>query len=163
MVQRLITALVLIGLLAAACGTAETPPSTIAGAKETCEEVVLEVVPVGLSLSDRTLVPYSRTLLGVEAEYAGSAGSVSVISGGYLDDHLEPYDDLEPLSERIVLGRDASVLAGSFIDAAVLVAVWKEPGLTVPCGTRAVVAVGLDEDQFHEILDGLGTRQPGSD
>lgn len=160
MIARLSIGL-LLSLLAASCSVNEPTATTIAAAKTTCEEVFVQRVPAGLSMADRNLVPYSRTLMGVETEYEGSIGFVTVISGGYLDDHLEPYDDLEPIAERLILGRTASVLAGSFIDQAVLAAVWEEPGLTIPCGTRAVVSVGMDADRFHEILDVLGTRQPG--
>lgn len=155
-------AIILLTLLASSCATNEPSSPTVGGAKDTCEEVLVERVPAGMSMTDRTLVPYSSTLLGVETEYEGSNSFVAVISGGYLDDHLEPYDDLEPIGERTVLGRPASVLAGSFIDAAVLAAVWDEPGLTVPCGTRAVIAIGMETARFYEMLDALASRQPGS-
>lgn len=155
-------AIFLLILLAPSCATNEPSSPTVGGGKDTCEEVVVERVPTGMSMADRTLVPYSSTLMGVETEYESSTSFLAVISGGYLDDHLEPYDDLEPIGERNVLGRRASVVAGSFIDAAVLAAVWEEPGLTVPCGTRAVIAIGMETAQFHEILDALASRQPGS-
>jgi hypothetical protein len=84
-----------------------------------------------------------------------------VFSGGSLDDRLEPYDDLLAIGTiEVIAGREAELLAGGFIDRPVLAAVWHEPDLQTQCGTRAVISVGLDQDEFRTILSGLTTRQP---
>ena len=151
--------LVALTLATVACTTAEkTVSSTVPAGKDTCDEVIATVLPEGMRLVDRNLVPYSRTLLGVEAEYEGPGRNLSLVSGGYLDDILEAYDDLLPVGTREMLGGSASLLAGEYLDQSVRVALSADADMIVPCGTRAIVAVGFTQDEFEAILRGLTVR-----
>jgi hypothetical protein len=154
----------LAGLIAS-CSTAETDtaqPAAEPGDKTTCEEIVPTLLVGDLELTDRVLIPYSRTLLGVEAEYEGSDGVLTVVSGGFLDDQIEAYDNLLPIDDIPVIGgHTAELHSGTFFDEPVLMATWKDPGLDPLCQLRAVVTVGLELAEFRTIIAGLGTRTPG--
>jgi hypothetical protein len=144
-----------------ACFSSTPTTTTAPGAKDTCEEIVATVLPADIELIDRNLVPYSPTLLGVEAEYESESANVVIVSGGYLDDQLEAYDDLLPVGDIQTIGdRRAEYLSGVFGNRSVQAAIWDEPSLQVPCSTRAVIAVGITQDEFVTLLAGLGTRQP---
>jgi hypothetical protein len=150
--------------MGAACSTAEPFVETIPPEKETCEELLATHLPAGMVLDDRSLVPFSRTLLGVLAEYSDAANDAHlfVVSGGFLDDHLEPYDDLVLLDEVSLDGEDAQLVVGSFLERPVYAATWSATRLMPPCDTRAVISVGLAEEDFRAVLSGLESRQPGS-
>lgn len=159
-VRRLsLLTMLLIGL--ASCGTQEGSQPTVPADKATCEEIVPTVLVRDIELTDRALVPLSRTLLGVEAEYEGTEGIINVVSGGFLDDQIEAYDDLLPVDDISVLGgHRAELQSGTFFGEPVLLATWKDPALDPLCQLRAVVTVGLDLAEFRTILAGLGTRTP---
>ena len=112
-------------------------------------------------LTDRVLVPHSRTLLGVEAEYDGPQGSLTIINGGFLDDQIEAYDNLLPVDQiQVIGGHTADLFSGTFLGDPVLLATWKDPGLDPLCQLRAVVAVGLESAEFRTLIAGLGIRDP---
>jgi hypothetical protein len=131
------------------------PPPTRPAAKDTCPA---PVVPssVGMSLVNRSLVGYSPTTLGVEEQYEGAGAWMQVFSGGYFDDITEPYDSLQESGTAAVRGVQATVLAGPYQNNIVRVALWREPGLAVPCDAHAVVASGVSEAQFNALLAELG-------
>ena len=156
--------LVTLTLTCAACAPSRTMvSSTVPAGKETCDEVIATVLPEGMRLVDRNLVPYSRTLLGVEAEYEGTGRNLSLVSGGYLDDILEAYDDLLPAGSADLLGGTASMLAGEYLDLSVRAALLTDTDVNAPCGTRAIVGVGFTEEEFQAVLSGLVVRSRGTD
>lgn len=142
----------LITLGAAACTREPQPPaaSPLAAAKTTCTELVLASASSDLKLVDRVLVPYSRTLLGVEAEYEDDQGrSLLLISGGYLDDITEPYDNLQPAGTTQLGSGTADVFEGSFFGTPIAVAYLV--GTDPPCSTLAAVAIGFSTEAFTEL------------
>ena len=162
--RRLGVLLAALALATAACATVETTvSSTVPAEKVTCDEVIATVLPEGMRLVDRNLVPHSRTLLGVEAEYEGAGRNLSLVSGGYLDDILEAYDDLLPAGRSDVLGGTASLLAGEYLDQSVRAALLTDSDAIVPCGTRAIVGVGFTPEDFEAVLSGLTVRSREAD
>jgi hypothetical protein len=163
---RVVIVAVALAIAAAGCAGAarssfEPPtsdPAPRGAAKVTCEEVVPGWIPPGIELADRRLVPFSEALLGVEAEYLGDGVFLHFVSGGYLDDVLEPYDDLAPLDRRRAAGDPAQVMGGSFVGFPLFVVTWQVLGEVAPCSTRAVVAVGLTRRDFDAVVDDLTVR-----
>jgi len=144
---------------ATACAAPEREvSSTVPSGKVTCDEVVATILPEDMDLVDRSLVPYSRTLLGIEAEYKGAGRNLSLVSGGYLDDIMEGYDDLLPAGSRDLLGGRARLLSGAYLDRSVRAALVTETDAIVPCGTRAIIGVGFTREEFETVLSGLTIR-----
>lgn len=142
-------------------GQVAAPAATRPADKATCEEIVPGWVPQGVGITDRRLVPLSQELLGVEAEYRGDVGYLRLVSGGYLDDILEPYDNLKVVASGTVLGDRAEISEGSFVGAPVYAATWHAPRLEASCATRALIAVGIPESDFYLIIEHLDAWQPG--
>lgn len=132
-------------------GSSSTTPSTRPADKATCNEVTLvsEYPPL-----DRRLVPYSSTLLGVETEWGHQSKHVLVVSGGYLDDVFEPYDDLDLYSTAEVGGYDADLLSTVLLNRTVFAAVWRTAEIS-PCDAKAIIATGLDQAEFESLLGDL--------
>lgn len=151
---------VLVGLGLAGCSTAQQTPvaNPLTAAKTTCDELVIVDEPLGISLVDRVLVPYSRTILGVEATYEDDQGrTLTVVSGGYLDDITETYDELEPAG-RIKLGdSNADLLEG--LHLGVPIAVAYRLGSSPPCSTLAAVAIGFSTEEFVELSRAMTLRE----
>ncbi len=105
-------------------------------------------------------MPYSKTVRAVEVTWAGENDErrVEVISGGYLDEVVEAFDDLREVEGHQVGMRAMTVLAGRFLGRSVQVASWLEPAEVAPCETHGVVAVGLSEGELRWLLDGVGTK-----
>ncbi len=125
--------------------------------KTTCPQpTVLGGLPAGVGLQDRTLHPFSASVNGVRTIYANVDQSlrVEVISGGFVDDISEEYDDLERTRNVPMRGVSATVYAGSSGDAPVTAAVWRENGVTAPCDVHAIVAVGLVTGAGHYLVGG---------
>ena len=137
------------------------PTATRSADKATCEEIVPGWVPPEVGISDRRLVPLSQEVLGVEAEYRGDVGYLRLVSGGYLDDILEPYDNLKVVGSGTVLGDRADISEGSFVGIPVHAATWHALNLEAPCATRVLVAVGIPASDFNSIIEHLDVRQPG--
>lgn len=98
----------------------QTPPTAASRPveKTTCAEATFSELPAGWELSDCRLVPYGPALLGVEAKFecpGDGEGRAILISGGYLDDVLEAYDDLTFDRWREVSGNRAMTFAGSLM------------------------------------------------
>jgi len=165
---RVVVLLVAVATASSACSdtdrsaitTSATTSTRRSAEKTTCEEIVPGWIPVGIELADRRLVPFSDTLLGVDAEYLGDDVFLQFVSGGYLDDLLEPYDDLALLNTTRAGGEPADLLGGSFVGSPVFVVTWRASDLDPPCSTRAVVAVGLDQSDFEEIVDRIMVLAP---
>lgn len=136
--------------------TASAPTPRREASKETCETPRLTRLPAGLEARDRELVPLSSTLLGVEATFDdGNRRSVSVISGGYLDNVLEAYDDLSVVNRlNTTVGR-LTVLEGTLLNDTVRAAYWRQTDVAVPCDVRAVFAVNVAEPAFARMLAGI--------
>lgn len=159
-VRRWTAALV---LLCTGCGLARTEPARRAGeamrpgSKETCSEATLTALPADVWPSDRELVPLRTDLLGVEATYSDETEErvVVLVSGGYLDDVLEAYDDLAPMGGVAVRGSNATVLAGEFLGQPAHASYWREGGIDAPCDVHAVLSRGLTSQEFQQVLAGL--------
>lgn len=125
------------------------------GLKDTCPQAVLRSVPPGMVLSRRDLVPFSADLLGVEATYRDPTGDrvVRLLSGGYLDDLTESYDDLHVTGEHVVAGTSTPVLAGSLLSQSVRLVAWRDGVSQPPCDLHAVVASNLSSIDFATVLD----------
>ena len=151
-------ALVLVGLATAGCGgggatsypTAATRPAT----KATCPAPSLPA-DSGFELVDRTLVGFGPTTLGVEEAYERDGATMEVVSGGYFDEVTEAFDTLEIVGKASVRGGDADVLAGPYQDSTVHIALWREPGIEVPCDAHAIIVTGVTEQQFFNMLTTL--------
>jgi hypothetical protein len=154
-------ALVLVGAVSAGCGgdggavAPNRTAATVAGTKQTCPA---PVVPTGsgFELVDRRLVGFGPTTLGVEEEYAGNGTTMRVVSGGYFDQITKAYDTLTLVGKAAVRGTDADVLSGPYQDSTVHIALWREPGLAIPCDAHAIVATGVTELEFVNMLLTLG-------
>jgi hypothetical protein len=110
-----------------------------------------------MQLADRELVPFSSTRLGTtslitEVRQSDGRRRVEVISGGYVDDITEDYDDLRVVRQTRVAGHAGSVLAGSLLTTSVLLAVWHEPGVAAPCDVHAVIASNMSDSDFNSLL-----------
>jgi hypothetical protein len=139
--------------LAAACGgEAPAPAAERAPARTTCPPLGFETTLDGFRETDRELVPYSPTVMGVEATFKDEARMIQLISGGYLDDVLEAYDDLHPLPTVDMNGAQATAMTGESLSGTVHVAVWKQPAAFEPCGLRVVLTHGFDDPAFFDLL-----------
>jgi hypothetical protein len=104
----------------------------------------------------RELVGFGPTLLGVETTWAGDGVRVETVAGGYVDDLTEAYDDLRPAGVvALPGGAEAEILRGSLLGDPVVVAVWRDPALEVPCDVRALVITGAERRVATALLDGL--------
>lgn len=135
----------------------------------TCREIAPTWVPKDLVRTDRRLVPFSRSVSGIEGEWepvdpsdrstgrtaAGRASderSITVVDGGFVDDILEAYDGLTAQEPMQVDGQPASILVADFLDREVRVAYWHDPEARSPCDVHAVVGVGLTPREFTRVL-----------
>jgi hypothetical protein len=109
----------------------------------------------GFELVDRTLVGFGPTTLGVEEKYGGDGTTMQIVSGGYFDEITEPFDTLEHVGTVSIRGAEADVLSGPYQDSMVHIALWREPGIDVPCDAHAIVASGVTEEQFLGMLNEL--------
>lgn len=130
-----------------ACGappSGETLPESRTAQKTTCPEVTLasDLAPL-----DRKLVPYSADLLGVETTFGDGDKRVRLISGGYLDDAFEPYDDMTEFGSMTIRNSEALLLSSSLLGKPVWAAVWRE-AVDPPCDAHAIIATGLSDQEF---------------
>ncbi len=151
----------LVASLLWGCGVAaNTPPLTAASPapaqKVTCAEPVVTRLPSGMRTVERRLEPYGPQLLGVQVMHADAndARTLLVVTGGYLDEVIEAYDDLEPRGRLSIRRHQAAWLSGSFLDRPVNVAVWLEKE-TEPCDVRAVIAEGLSAQAFRRSVQSI--------
>jgi hypothetical protein len=138
---------------AAPHAAASTRPAT----KATCPDVQWDPPPsVPLERTSRDLVPFSPTLLGVDTTWRGDDFTVETVSGGYVDELTEPYDDLRPAGTRSLHGdTDAQVMHGSFQGSPVLLVVWRDSSQAVPCDVHALLVQGADAATEDLLLQGL--------
>lgn len=158
-----LAALAALLTLLATCGSGEVagrasrsgPSVTRSAKRTTCREVQVSDAPKDLHPVDRRLRSFSPGLSGVEVTYGGTVGrSILVLSGGYPDDVTEPYDDLEPTGTITIDRTPWQVLGGEFRQHPVRVVIWGKSGLTPPCGNRAIVTVGLSDQEFERVVHG---------
>lgn len=130
-------------------------------AKSTCPEAVVTQLPSGMHVSERELVPFSATQLGVntvisdrteEAKPASGFRTIEVVSGGYVDELTESYDNLQPVGTVSVMGEPVTLLAGSLLTSTAKLVIWREPGLGPPCDVHAVLATNLSKHQFNSVV-----------
>ena len=149
-------------LFLAGCGGsaagAGSAPTTRPAAKETCPDVAWTPPPsLRIEQTHRELVPFTPTLLGVHAMWAGDGVTVETSAGGYVDDLTEPYDDLSSAgSMTLAHGAEAEVLRGHAQEAPLLVLLWREPQVEPPCDVHAVLITGADPTVERELLARLG-------
>ena len=122
-----------------------------------------------MHVSDRELVPFSATQLGVQTVISEASPrstarprQIEVISGGYLDDLTEDYDDLQIVGKRQVGKQRATVLTGRFLRNLVKVALWREDGATTPCDVHVVVGINIPANDFDAVLASVRIKQPSS-
>lgn len=153
------TALAAVVLLLSGCtgsAPAGSEPTPREASKVTCDMPRLTRLPSGLEARDRKLVPLSPTLLGVEESFDdGARRSVIIISGGYLDDVLEAYDDLAVVDRLDTDVGRMTMLEGTLLEDTVRVAYWRAADATAPCDVRAVFGVNVAEAAFTRMLVGL--------
>lgn len=151
--MRLVIAVVaFVAVVAASCSAdqeARPIPEQRPADKATCSEALLgsDILPP----LDRTLVPYGPQLLGVETTYGDADRRVRIISGGYLDDVFEAYDDMVEIDSAIVRDTEAIVLESELLGDPVFAAVWRED-TEAPCDAHAIITTGLSEAVFEELL-----------
>jgi hypothetical protein len=130
-------------------------------AKSTCAQAVVTRVPSGMEQSERKLVPFSSTQLGVNTVFSDTTGAaepssrsrrIEVVSGGYVDELTESYDDLRPIETVSVTGQPVTHLAGSLLSSTVNVVIWRQPGVAPPCDVHAVLATNLSKQQFKAVV-----------
>jgi hypothetical protein len=130
-------------------------------AKNTCARAIVTKVPSGMEVSERELVPFSSTQLGVNTVFSDTTGAaepssrsrrIEVVSGGYVDELTESYDDLRPAGTISVAGQPVSLLAGSLLTSTAGVVIWRQPGIAPPCDVHAVLAMNLSKQQFRAVV-----------
>ena len=141
-------------------GDADSPradTSTRPAAKSTCPDVLWDGPPsLQLEQISRELVPWSPTLLGVDTTWRGDGFTVETVSGGYMDELTEPYDDLQQTGTRSLQGDpEAAILHGSFQGSPVLMVLWRDSSQAVPCDVHAFLVQGADADTEDLLLQGL--------
>jgi hypothetical protein len=132
-------------------------------AKSTCRQAVVTRPPAGMEVSERELTPFSSTQLGVstvlsdtaDAEPSARSRTIEVVSGGYVDELTESYDNLRPVETISVTGERVSLLAGSLLNSTVNVVIWRQPGVTPPCDVHAVLATNLSMQQFKAVVESV--------
>jgi hypothetical protein len=125
--------------------------------KSTCPDVLWDPPPsLWLERTSRDLVPFSPTLLGVDATWRGDGFTVETVSGGYVDELTEPYDDLRQTDTRSLHGDpEAQILHGSFQASPVLMVLWRDSSQAVPCDVHAFLVEGADARDENLLLQGL--------
>lgn len=138
--------------------------STRPAAKSTCPQAVVTQPPAGMEVSERELVPFSSTQLGMNtvvsdtadaAEPSARSRTIEVVSGGYVDELTESYDDLRPVGTVSVTGQPMTLLAGSLLSSTVKVVIWRQPGVVPPCDVHAVLATNLSKQQFNAVVESV--------
>lgn len=128
--------------------------STTTSTKVFCRSYRPTDLPNGLTARDRNLVPYSHSVLGVDARWADAQArrSVQVLDGGYVDDITEPYDALAPAPSTTVHGSLTTVLTTIFLRRQIVLGYWREAKVQRPCDVHAVVMIGLTRPQAYRVL-----------
>lgn len=145
-------------------------------AKNTCTQAIVTKVPSGMEVFERELVPFSSTQLGVNTVFSNTGAAepssrsrrIEVVSGGYIDELTESYDDLRPIETVSVTGQPVTLLAGSLLSSTVNVVIWRQPGVAPPCDVHAVLATNLSKQQFKAVVKSVrvdrslaSTSRPG--
>ena len=146
------------GSSAAAPAGASAAASTRPAMKQTCPDVAwVPPSSVPLEHASRELVPFAPTLLGVRSTWRGNGFTVETVSGGYVDDLTEPYDNLQPTGTLSLHGDPhAEVLHGSLQGSPVLFVLWRDHTQAVPCDVHAFLVQGADLPTEGVLLTGLG-------
>ena len=147
-----------------------TPPagqnlSSRPAAKSTCPQAIVTRPPSGMNVSERELVPFGPTQLGVNTVISDATGTaeppsrmIEVVSGGYVDELTESYDNLRPAGTVSVMGQPVSLLAGSLLNSTVKLVIWREPEVTPPCDVHAVLATNLSMQQFKGVVKSVRVK-----
>jgi hypothetical protein len=158
-----------VSLPASDPGPTPATPASPVWEKKTCPQAVVLRPPAGMHVSDRELVPFSATQLGVHTEISEASPRsgarsrrIEILSGGYLDDLTEDYDDLQIVGKRQVGKQRATVMTGKFLRNSVKVAVWREDGATTPCDVHALVGTNIPAKVFDAVLASVRIKQPSS-
>ena len=157
------------GVLAPPRDEAPTPAgqnlSSRPAAKSTCPQAFVTRPPSGMHVSERELVPFGPTQLGVNTVISDATGTaeppsrmIEVVSGGYVDELTESYDNLRPAGTVSVMGQPASLLAGSLLNSTVKLVIWREPEVAPPCDVHAVLATNLSMQQFKGVVKSVRVK-----
>lgn len=139
---------------------APAPTRTRPAAKLTCPDVVwsppaaLHIVP-----TERRLVPFNATVLGIDTSFTGAHGiTAEAVSGGYVDDLTEPYDDLTVTGHIALHGSQdssAEVMHGSLQGIPVDVVMWRESTVSKPCDVHGLFIKGADAATARLLMGAL--------
>jgi hypothetical protein len=145
--------------IAAVAASATSPSRSVTpiAQRDTCPEALLSQDPAGMTLSDRQLVSFSRTLVGVETLYADESGTqtMQLLSGGYADEVTETYDNLTEVGNPVVAGADGALLKGSLLTASVQLLFWQIPGVEAPCDMHVLIGTNVPDDVFNSVVPHL--------
>jgi hypothetical protein len=148
----------------------EPPPagqnlSSRPAAKSTCPQAIVTRPPSGMQVSERELVPFGPTQLGVNTVISDATGTaeppsrmIEVVSGGYVDELTENYDNLRQAGTVSVMGQPVSLLAGSLLNSTVKLIIWREPEVAPPCDVHAVLATNLSMQQFKGVVKSVRVK-----
>jgi hypothetical protein len=136
---------------------AVAPTTQRTAGKAVCPSLTLSALPPGITYRDRTLVPFSPSVLGVDAIWANSAStrSIEMLDGGYVDDITEPYDGLHPAAAVMVQGKSVTVLTTVFLKRQVFLGYWRQQEVAAPCNVHAIVTLGLSGGEFNAVVRSL--------
>jgi hypothetical protein len=133
-------------------------------AKSTCPQAVVTQPPAGMEVSERELLPFSSTQLGVStvlseiadaAKPSSRSRTIEVVSGGFVEELTESYDNLRPVETISVAGQPVSLLAGSLLNSTVKLVIWRQPEVAPPCDVHAVFATNLSMQQFKAVVESV--------
>jgi hypothetical protein len=133
-------------------------------AKSTCPQAIVTHPPPGMHVSERELVPFSSTQLGVNTVISDRTGAaeppsgsrmIEVVSGGYVDELTESYDDLRHAGTVFITGQPVNILAGTLLTSTIKLVIWREPGVAPPCDVHAVLAMNLSKQQFKAVVQSV--------
>lgn len=138
---------------------ATAPSKTRPASKQTCPDVAWHpAASFRVAETERNLVGFSPTVLGVDTEYSAANGiTAETVSGGYVDDLTEPYDDLIVTGHLRLPGnsRLGDVMHGSLQGVPVDLVTWRESNLDKPCDVHALLIEGADPATARALMRAL--------
>lgn len=134
-----------VALLAGGCGFA----SSLSPSPATCPELNPTVLLAGLARAERLTVDAGSGRIGTVITYRDSAGRELTFASGAPGEIGG-----QGIGQRVTIrGREAEILAQPAIDT--LAITWLEAPADKPCHQYRIVAVGLTEAEFFQVLAGV--------
>jgi len=138
--RRLVGWMLAIGLATTACGPVLVP-TEISG---NCPEATVGSLPNGMRLTSRSFAESGAGATAIRAQYVAGARELTLLSGV-----AGEIPGTDTGVRRTVRGHEAAIREGL---GDTRIAVWLEGAEGAPCSQYAVVATGLSEAEFEEIL-----------